>query len=96
MYTTSTLVEMIKKSNGNCTDYRISQLLGVCKQSAYNWANGVKFMGDEAAMRAAKLLKLDETYVIACINAERHQDDNTYPVWLEMCHRLETRRRKAA
>lgn len=96
MYTTSSLVEMIKKANGNCTPYRVAQILGVSKHSAYNWLNGSNYMSDETAVKAAKELKLDESYVVACIAAERHKDDESYPVWQTICHRLEPRRRKAA
>jgi transcriptional regulator with XRE-family HTH domain len=95
MLDTQELLSVFKKANGNCSNYRAAQLLGVTRQAVSKWFNGHGSMNDDIAARAAQLADLDESYVVACINAERHREDGTFPIWAKICDRLEPRRHAA-
>lgn len=88
MYTTLQLVDLIKKTNDNCSDYRVAKLLKITTQSVSKWRNGKNRMSEEAARKAAELLGLDEKYVVACIHAETLSETDMYPTWVKICHEL--------
>ena len=95
MLNTIKLIDLIKKLNNGCSDYRVAKLLSVSTASASVWRTGKGTMSDAVAAKAAKLAGLDESYVVACINAERHNSDDTFPIWQQICDRLEPHRKAA-
>jgi len=95
MLTTAEIIARIKKMHGDCSDYRVSKLLGITSQAVYQWTSGARAMGDETAIKAALLLKLDPDYVVACIAAERAKGSNAFTTWRHIAERLQPATRAA-
>lgn len=89
MITTSKLLAALKKAHGDCSDYRIAKILDVAKTTVSRWSCGHGYMSEETARKAAQILGWDETYTIACIHAEGMKGSETYPIWKEICDKLE-------
>lgn len=95
MITTSKLLAAIKKSHSNCSDYQVAKLLNVTRGTVSCWARKKTYMSEQVARKAAQLLALDEDYVVACVHAEQHKEDDLYPIWERICGKLEERSRAA-
>jgi hypothetical protein len=95
MLTTAKLLAALKKANGNCSDYRVAKILKVTTATVSRWNCNLGPMSEETAKKAAELLGFDPVYVVACIHAEQQKGKDIYPVWKDLCHRLE-REQKAA
>lgn len=54
------------------SDYRVAQVLGLTNATISNWRVGRGGMSDETGLQVAALLGIDERYVLACLNVERH------------------------
>lgn len=89
MYTTLELLELIKSSNGNCSNYRAAQILEINKATISSWVCGRSYMSEETAVKIAKKLGLNVDLVVASIHAESHKDDDLYPVWKRICEGLQ-------
>lgn len=54
----------------SCSKYRVSQILGVSRQAAYNWFDGANLMSNEKALEAASLLGWNAKVVLAWLLVE--------------------------
>mgnify|MGYP006190151671 CR=1 FL=1 len=95
MLTSSELLSLFKKANGNCSDYRAADLLGVSRQMVSKVKNQKNIFGEEIARRAAKVAGIDVEYAVACIHAEAHRNDGLFPLWMNICRKLEPHRKAA-
>ncbi len=57
-----------KRQHNLATDAALSQELGVPPNHIFNWYNDVSHLNDEAAVKLARLLKIDPLEIIACAN----------------------------
>lgn len=63
------------KTRLNCrSDYALAKALGVTSVSMMRWRGGGAF-NDKNAMHVAKLLELPPAYVLACMGAQRADED---------------------
>jgi len=89
MYTTIELIEMVRKKNDGCTDYKLHKILGCHQTTISNYVKGVHCLSDEMAMKVASELGLNAGYIVACANAERNKTEQSYKVWKDICKTLE-------
>jgi hypothetical protein len=92
MITTLDLLELVKKTYENCSDYRAAQLLEISRQTPSTWIHRGSVMDDKTAIKAALLCNLDPEYVLACIAAERAKDSDAFPHWEHIAGRLAPRK----
>lgn len=57
---------------GLVSDYHVASVLKVTTATVSSWRTGRFGIGDETGLKVAAILGLDERYVLACLNAERH------------------------
>ena len=95
MISTHELLQLFKRTAGNCSDYRAAQLLHVQKATVSKWARGVGGMSEETARKAARYVGLPEEWVVACIHAEKHEGTEIYEVWKNICRTLSPNKRAA-
>ncbi len=57
-----------KRQHSLATDAALSQELGVPPNHIFNWYNDVSHLNDEAAVKLARLLRIDPLEIIACAN----------------------------
>ncbi len=74
MITTIELLDALKVELDLPSDYSVAKLLNVSHQAVSRWRNG-KPMGEENAIVAARLLKLDEDMVILSNLVERQTNE---------------------
>lgn len=88
MLTTLEIVELLREETETRSDYAVAKLLGIRQQTICNWKSGRGAMSEEIAINAARKLKLDPDYILACVTAERAKGTPTFPVWKHICQRL--------
>lgn len=89
------LLTLIKQTAGDCSDYRVAQLLNVQKATVSKWARGVGGMSEGIAREAARYVGLPEEWVVACIHAEKHEGTEIYEVWKKICRTIAPKRKAA-
>jgi transcriptional regulator with XRE-family HTH domain len=88
MQGTRDFLDALARQYGGASDYALAKRLGVSKQSISNYRSGIRYIGDELAIRIAAELELDPAYVLACVNAEREREPTVSRVWQELARRL--------
>lgn len=81
MTTTTEFLDLLKASNGGCSDYALAKILGISKQAVSGYRRNKEFFSVELAIKVANLLKIDAGYVVACVNLERSKTDAEKQVW---------------
>ncbi|MDH4275041.1 MAG: hypothetical protein OEW08_08385 [Gammaproteobacteria bacterium] len=81
MKTTLEFISDLKAKTGLDSDYAISKELGVTRNAISLYRTGKAFMGDETAMKVAKILDIDPGYVVACVHAEREKIPAVKAMW---------------
>ena len=84
---TKKYLEIIRKQYGNCSDYRIAQLLKVSRSCVSRWSKGNGTIGDEPAARLADLCGLDPVEVLTEIYIERSPSETTREYFQEVLKR---------
>lgn len=87
---TKKYMDLLRKQYGGCSDYRISQLLGVTKACVSRWSNGKAGIGDESAAKLADLCGLDPIEVITELYIERAKNRATRQYFEEVLKRTGT------
>lgn len=85
---TNEIIDAIKARYNLPSDYAVHKLLGVTHQQIGNYRKGKCLMGDEAALKAADLLDLPADYLLACLHAERSNDQDVQRVWFGLADKL--------
>lgn len=95
MHTTPQILDAIAAKYGNCSDYRISKLLGTSTGSVGNWRVGRSALNPTYAVKAAVLLDWEPAYVLACVEHERaakderlEQTDEIRATWEKIAERF--------
>jgi len=70
-HTTNDLLDILAARHGNCSDYRLAQLLGTSPSNVTHWRKRRAAFSSKAAHRIAALLEWDAAYVLACVELER-------------------------
>lgn len=60
-------------------DFRISKELGISNQAVSQWRTGKRALSPAMAVRVAELLEIEPEYVLACMHAERVDDELARP-----------------
>lgn len=74
---TQTLVELVRRSLGGVSDYRIAKTLGVTQTALIHWRSGASHMRDETAARAAQVAGLDPLEWLLRVAADRERGELT-------------------
>ncbi len=88
MLTTCDLVERLKSVTDTGSAYAVAKLLGTTQSSLTNYMSGTRTMSDEVGLKAAKILKIEPDYVLACLSAERAKGTPTGRQWAHLAQRL--------
>lgn len=83
-------LELLRSHYGNCSDYRIAQILGVSKQAVSRWSQGKGTIGDEPAAILADLLDLDGVEVLTNLYLERSSSRVTRNYFEEILERAKS------
>lgn len=83
-FSTVELLDRAKAVNGNISDYRLAQLLGVSPQHISNYRNGRTRPDNVMAARLARLCGLNQIQVVVDINNERYTEGEEAEIWQEM------------
>jgi predicted transcriptional regulator len=83
MDTTHTLIERLRAHWGGATNYGLAKRLGITKSAVTRYARHGGGMSLDIGLRVADELKLNRTYVLACLMAEREPKDSVTRAVLE-------------
>lgn len=81
MKRTSELLAIARARNGDCTDYRLAQLLGIRPSAVAHYTHGRSLPANPIAARLAELCGLDPAAVVCWVNLERAQSDDDRQTW---------------
>lgn len=68
-------------------DFRISKELGISTAAVSQWRTGKRSLSPAMAVRVAELLEIEPEYVLACMHAERVDDELARPFLERLCTR---------
>ena len=77
MITTIKIIDRLNEWKG-WSDYRIAKMLEVSHQAVSKWRNKGVIMSDDAAIKAAEILRLPPEFILANIHAERALNSPAY------------------
>lgn len=83
-FTAQELLELLRRMNGDCTDYRLAKLLEMTQTGIIAITKHGGTLSDEKAILAAELLKLPPSYVILCMHLQRAKDEKLREAWQDM------------
>lgn len=86
--TTVEFLDALKARKGLSTDYQLFKALGWKQTTVSSYRRGRSAMAGPHAIRVADELGLPREYVLACMEAERENNDQVADVWRELAHRL--------
>lgn len=81
MNTTIEFLDAVKAKTGVPSDYALSPILEVTRSAVSRYRNGKDFLGDETALRVAKILEVEPATVLAAVHAERAKTAEEKAVW---------------
>lgn len=87
---TNELLDMVKARYSLPSDYALAAKLGLTRSGISGYRNGRSKLGEDAALKVAHLLELDEGYVLACMEAERSQSEAARSAWERLADRLKS------
>lgn len=97
MLSTVEMLDMARHRQGDVSDYRIAQLLGLKPQHISTYRNTPTKPSNPVAMRLAELAGVDPTEAVLWVNLERATTPEDREVWEIMLARLSaTAKRKKA
>ncbi|HZT04327.1 MAG TPA: hypothetical protein VFA39_18920 [Steroidobacteraceae bacterium] len=86
--TTVEFLDALKAQKGLTSDYQLWKALGWKQATMSSYRCGRTAMSGAHAIRIADELTLPRAYVLACMEAERENDDQVADVWQELARRL--------
>jgi plasmid maintenance system antidote protein VapI len=86
---TTELLAIAKARNGDCSDYRLAQLLGVPQPTVSNYRIGRTLPADPIAAELGRLCGLDPDQVVCWVNIERAKDEATLRTWHSLLSRVQ-------
>lgn len=89
MKSTSELLALAKARNGDCSDYRLSKLLGIRPSAIAHYNAGRSIPANPIAARLAELCGLDPAAVICWVNIERATSPEDRETWNFMLSRVQ-------
>lgn len=81
MNTTLNVIDRIKSTHHIKSDYAVAKLLNVSKQSVSYYRNKGSQFDAATAYRAAKLIEMNPTELLASLHKERASNDDEYKMW---------------
>jgi hypothetical protein len=89
MLTTRELLAAVKAAQAIPSNYALARVLGVPENTVANWHTGRNLPSDEWSAKLAALARLDPDHVVACVHAERAQNDDVRALWTRIAKRLQ-------
>ena len=89
MKSTIELLDLAKHAQGDISDYRIAQILGVSQPTVSAYRIGRAYPSNPIAARLAELAGLDPEAAICWVNIERARDETEAKTWLRVLSRVE-------
>jgi len=74
MITTLELLDSLKDEADLPSDYAVAKFLNVSQQAVSRWRNG-KVMSEETAIKVARVLKMDQEFVVISNIVERQKNE---------------------
>lgn len=88
MLSTVELLDLARHHQGDVSDYRISQLLGLTPKHVSNYRVGRSRPENPIAMRLAELAGVDPVEAVAAVNIERATSPEQRAVWEAILQRV--------
>jgi len=82
------LLEVLKSSQGGCSDYRAAKLLGVAQPQICKYRNGERPLSAEKVILACELAGEDPIEWLFKLHAERAKCTAEKDIWNGLLHRL--------
>lgn len=82
LITTVKIVDTLKTLN-NWTDYRVAKELDISTNTLYSWRKRGSVMSDDIGKKAAKLLGMEEKFILYCLATERLMGSVVFEVLAE-------------
>lgn len=76
MHTTTDLLDALAEKLGGVSDYRLAKILNTSTSNITAYRKGRSRLSVEFAFRVAQHLDWDAAYVVACVEAERAEQDS--------------------
>jgi hypothetical protein len=89
MFSVNDFLDRARAGAGNCTDYRLSKLIGVTTQAISAWRTGRTMPGDAQIIKLCAMSKDDPEHVAACIQSMRAANDDAADLWRRVAARLQ-------
>lgn len=77
-------LDALARQNGNCSDYRLSKIIGIAQPSVSLYRNGKRQFDEKTAIRVAELLGMAPAELLARIQAERSDNAPARAAWLSL------------
>ena len=90
MHTTAQLARAVMRRQNLTSAYSLGKLFGASPETALRWLKKQGSFGEENAIKCARLLSLNPTYVLACAAAERSKDKDARGYWKALAKKLQT------
>lgn len=88
MNTSIQLLNAVKAKTGATSDYALAQKLNTSQQVMSNYMTKGRAISDDIAVKAASILEIDESIVLASIHVERAKTDVEKRAWTVILERL--------
>lgn len=88
MTTTTQYLDAVKSRTGAASDYALAPIIGVTRAQISIYRKGSSFLGDETALKVAKILEIDSGIVLAAVHAERAKGDGEKAAWKAIFEKL--------
>ncbi len=90
MQSISDLLDQVKARHSIPSDYKLSMYLGVVPGAVQHWRHGRSLPDARAAARIATELQMDPDVLVAQLEAQRAQSDETRQLWQRIAARLQS------
>lgn len=91
MKTTNEFLNDIKTAHGLTSDYQLSKLLEIRANRISGYRHGVSLFDEQTCIRVADVLSIDAGYVMACVAAERTNNEAAKKTWQRIAAMMQTK-----
>ena len=82
------ILNAVKANTGAASDYALAKILHTSHQAIYNYMAKGRVLSDDIAVRAATVLEIDASIVLALVHVENAKSDTEKRAWIDLLERL--------
>lgn len=88
MFVSAELLDALKAAQGNVSDYRIAQILGVKQQTVSCYRRGLAQLSSEKVVLICEMAGLNAGHWLLRMQLERAKCDSEKAIWNDLLYRL--------